>query len=246
MRVAGEQVKPVALELGGKAPAVVFHDADLDLAARFISFAALVNAGQVCNSCSRVVVDRRIAEALQAKLSERFAATRLGAPLTDPDMGPVNSARQFEKIEGAIRTAEREGAEVLRLATLPAEPELRQGYFVQPTLLGSVTPAQTAFREEIFGPVLTLTTFDDVDEAVSLANATEYGLNAGIFTKDVGTAMNVAHRVEAGQVYINGWGTGGGVEVPFGGFKKSGFSREKGFEGLKHYLQVKAISVHFQ
>lgn len=245
MKMAAEGVKPVALELGGKAPAIVFADADLDLAARMVAFASLINAGQVCNSCSRLLVARPVADELRAKLAERYAAVRIGAPLTNPDLGPVNSARQRTKIESAVQAAGRDGFEVTRYSAAPAESEYREGFFVQPTLVGGVTPASAAFRDEIFGPVLAMTVFDEVEEAIALANATEYGLNAGIFTKDLSTAMHVAQRVEAGQIYLNGWGTGGGAEVPFGGYKKSGFGREKGFEGMRHYLQTKSITAHF-
>jgi acyl-CoA reductase-like NAD-dependent aldehyde dehydrogenase len=160
-------------------------------------------------------------------------------------MGPLNSRRHRDKVEAAVAAAGMEGASVRRFATLPAGARYAEGFFTQPTLLADVTSAQRVFHDEIFGPVLAVTAFDDVDEAVALANATEYGLNAGVFTRDLNTAMVVAQRLEAGQVYVNGWGTGGGVEVPFGGYKKSGFGREKGTEGLLHYTQVKSITMHF-
>jgi acyl-CoA reductase-like NAD-dependent aldehyde dehydrogenase len=245
MKMAAEGVKPVALELGGKSPNLVFADADLELAADMVTRAIVVNAGQVCNACSRLLVERPVADEFLELVGTRFAALRLGPPLADLDLGPVNSARQRAKIEAAVARAVSDGAEARRFSQAPGEAELRDGFYVQPTVLASVERTHRVFAEEIFGPVLAVTPFGDVDEAVTLANATDYGLNAGIFTRDVSTALSVAQQIEAGQIYINGWGTGGSVEVPFGGYKKSGFGREKGFEGLLHYTQVKSITAHF-
>ena len=245
MQMAAEGIKPVALELGGKSPNVVFADADLDLAADTVARSILWNAGQVCNGGPRLLAARAIRDELLERLAAKFASVRLGDPLKDPDMGPLNSRRHRDKVEAAVAAAGREGASVRRFATPPADARYAEGFFTQPTLLADVTSTQRVFHDEIFGPVLTVTAFDDVDEAIALANATEYGLNAGVFTRDLNTAMVVAQRLEAGQVYVNGWSTGGGVEVPFGGYKKSGFGREKGTEGLLHYTQVKSITMHF-
>jgi acyl-CoA reductase-like NAD-dependent aldehyde dehydrogenase len=246
MKMAADGMKPVALELGGKSPNIVFADADLELAADTVTRAIVVNAGQICNACPRLLVERRIADAFVERLAARFGRLRLGAPLGDPDVGPVNSQRQRQKIEGAIAEAGAAGVRVDRFGELPGDPALRGGFFVQPALLADVGPSHAAFHDEIFGPVLTITPFDDRDEAVTLANATEYGLNAGIFTQTIDTALDVAQRIDAGQIYINGWGSGGSVEVPFGGYKKSGFGREKGVEGLLHYTQVKSVTAHFR
>ncbi len=246
LKMAADGVKPVALELGGKSPNIVFADADFDLALDTVVRAIIVNAGQVCNARPRLLVERSFADAFGARLAERFAAVRIGAPMSDPDMGPVNSERQRAKIESAVARAVSDGAKAERFASLPKDPELAGGFFVKPGILTGVTARHSAFHEEIFGPVLTVTPFDTVDEAVALANATDYGLNAGIFTENINTAMHVAQMVEAGQIYINGWGTGGSVEVPFGGFKKSGYGREKGLEGLLHYTQVKSVTTHFR
>jgi aldehyde dehydrogenase (NAD+) len=245
MQMAAEGIKPVALELGGKSPNIVFADADLTLAAELVARSSLYNAGQVCNGAPRLLVARAIHDELVERVAKKYDAVRLGDPLDDPDMGPLNSARHRDKVEAAVAAAAREGAAVARYATAPAEARFAGGFFARPTIVSGVGTAHRVFHEEIFGPVLAVTTFDDVDEAISLANATEYGLNAGVFTRDLNTAIVVAQRLEAGQVYINGWGTGGGVEVPFGGYKQSGFGREKGFEGLLHYTQVKSITAHF-
>jgi len=245
MQMAAEGIRPVALELGGKSPNIVFADADLTLAADTVARASLYNAGQVCNGCPRLLVARAVRDELVGRLAKKFDAVRLGDPLDDPDLGPLNSARHRDKVEAAVLAAGHEGAAVHRYAAVPAEPRFAGGFFSRPTLVTEVRAQHRVFHDEIFGPVLTVTAFDDVDEAIELANATEYGLNAGVFTRDLNTAMVVAQRLEAGQVYINGWGTGGGVEVPFGGYKQSGFGREKGFEGLLHYTQVKSITAHF-
>ena len=245
MKLAADGVKPVSLELGGKSPNIVFADADLPLAIGSITRAIIVNAGQVCNGCPRLLVQRSIAAEVVARLSEAFDALRLGAPLTDPDMGPVNSHRQQQKIEDIIVDAGRVGARVTRFASRPEDTNLCDGFFVLPAIVEGVNASHDVFHTEIFGPVLTVTTFDDADEAIALSNATQYGLNAGIFTQNISTAMHVAHQVDAGQVYINGWGTGGSVEVPFGGYKMSGLGREKGLDGFLHYTQTKSITTHF-
>jgi acyl-CoA reductase-like NAD-dependent aldehyde dehydrogenase len=245
MQMAAEGIKPVALELGGKSPNIVFADADLAAAAELVVRASLYNAGQVCNGCPRLLVARAVRDALVDAVAQKYAAMRLGDPLDDPDLGPLNSARHRDKVENAIAAAGREGATVERYAAAPADARLAGGFFARPAIVTGVSAQHRVFHEEIFGPVLTVTVFDDVDEAIALANATEYGLNAGVFTRDLNTAMVVAQRLEAGQVYINGWGTGGGVEVPFGGYKHSGFGREKGFAGLLHYTQVKSITAHY-
>jgi len=246
MKMAADGMKPVALELGGKSPNIVFADADLELAAGAVTRAIIVNAGQVCNACPRLIVERPIARAFAERIASNFARLRIGTPLDDPDLGPVNSRRQQEKIERAVGAAADDGIRVERYGALPTDPALRAGFYVRPAILSDVGPIHAAFHEEIFGPVLTVTPFDDGDEAVTLANATAYGLNAGIFTQSIDTALDLAQRIDAGQIYINGWGTGGSVEVPFGGFKKSGFGREKGVEGLHHYTQVKSITAHFR
>ena len=244
MQMAAEGVKPVALELGGKSPNIVFSDANLDIAVSAVMRGIIHNAGQTCNSSPRLLVHRKLHDPLLEKLRALFAAVTLGKPLDDPAMGPLNSKRQLEKVADYLKFAADDGGMVESFGTLPGDPDLRGGFFVRPAIITGVQPGHRVFCEEIFGPVLSVTVFDDVEQAVELANGTAYGLNAGIFTQDISLALSIAQRVDAGQIYINGYGTGGAVEVPFGGFKKSGFSREKGFEGLLHYTQLKSITVH--
>jgi acyl-CoA reductase-like NAD-dependent aldehyde dehydrogenase len=160
-------------------------------------------------------------------------------------MGPIISKRQLEIIEGYVKLAIGEGAEVVAGGARPADQALRSGFFFEPTLLDRVTPPMRIAQEEIFGPVLTITTFDDIEEAVEIANRSEYGLLAGVWTKNINAAMALATGIKAGQVYVNTYGAGGGVELPFGGYKKSGYGREKGLESLLTYTQVKNICVKF-
>jgi len=246
MKMAAETIKPVSLELGGKSPNIVFADADLAAAAAQIARVIVLNSGQTCNTCSRLLVDKSVHEALLKQVQAKFDAVRMGDPLGGADMGPVISAKQQKAIEHFIATAEQEGADMSRHGQAPTDSTLTDGFFVRPTVVNNVRPQHRVFREEIFGPVLAVSSFGDEMEAVTLANDSDYGLNAGIFTKDVERVMRLVHEVEAGQIYVNGFGTGGSVEVPFGGMKKSGINREKGVEGFMNYTQTKSVTFHFK
>jgi acyl-CoA reductase-like NAD-dependent aldehyde dehydrogenase len=170
---------------------------------------------------------------------------RVGPGVSDPDMGPIISKRQLETVEGYVTIGKGEGAEVLTGGARPSDPALGGGFYFQPTLLDRVAPEMRVSREEIFGPVLAITTFEDVEEAAELANRSQYGLVAGVWTKDINKALALASRIKVGQVYVNTYGAGGGVELPFGGYKKSGYGREKGLESLASYTQVKNVCVKF-
>jgi len=245
MHAAAERIIPVNLELGGKSPVIVFTDADLDAAVGGVLRGFLVNAGQTCNACTRLVVERSIRAAFVERLAERLDAIRLGHPLDDPDVGPLVSRRQFERVQGHLDAARASSIEVRQFGRVDDRQDLQGGYFVRPTLLDGAGPDDPAFREEIFGPCLTVTPFDDEDEAVGLANATDYGLVAAVWTQSLARAMRLVHAIEAGQVYVNGFGTGGSVEVPFGGMKNSGIGREKGVEGFLNYTRQKSATLHF-
>ena len=245
MRTAAAQVHSVVLELGGKSPNIVLADADLEAAAIGVANAIFQNAGQTCSAGSRLLVQRAAHAPLVEALRERAATMRLGPGIEDPDMGPVISATQFERVLGHVAGARRDGARVVAGGGRSDGPGLGDGWFFEPTLLDGVEPGMRAFQDEIFGPVLTITTFDTLDEAIGLANATEYGLVAGIWTRSIEAAMVLAERVRSGQVYINTYGAGGGVELPFGGSGKSGFGREKGLESLDSYLQTKNVAIRF-
>jgi acyl-CoA reductase-like NAD-dependent aldehyde dehydrogenase len=170
---------------------------------------------------------------------------KVGPGVSDPDMGPIISKRQLETIEKYVAIGKQEGATVAAGGGRPSVPGLPGGYYFEPTLLDSVKPDMRVAQEEIFGPVLAIIDFDDIEEAATLANRSDYGLVAGIWTRDINKAMTLASRIKSGQVYINTYGAGGGVELPFGGYKKSGYGREKGLESLASYTQVKNVCIKF-
>jgi len=243
--MAAQNVVPVVMELGGKSPNVVFADADLDLAAQGVATAIFQNAGQTCSAGSRLLVERSAHGALVERLAARAKSMRVGPGVSDPDMGPIISKRQLETIERYVEIGASEGARVVAGGRRSNDPALGSGYYFQPTLIDAVLPDMRVAREEIFGPVLAITDFDSLDEAAGFANRSDYGLVAGIWTRDINKAMALASRIRSGQVYINTYGAGGGVELPFGGYKKSGYGREKGLESLASYTQVKNVCIKF-
>ena len=244
-KMAAENVVPVVMELGGKSPNVVFADADLELAAAGVSNAIFQNAGQTCSAGSRLLVERGAHAAFVDRLASRSKAMKVGPGVSDPDMGPIISRRQLETIEQYVDVGRKEGARVAAGGARPKDASLGDGFYFQPTLLDHVTPDMRVAQEEIFGPVLAIIDFDDVEEALALANRSDYGLVAGIWTRDINKVMALATRIKAGQVYVNTYGAGGGVELPFGGYKKSGYGREKGLESLASYTQVKNVCIKF-
>ncbi|WP_433472317.1 aldehyde dehydrogenase family protein [Spirillospora sp. CA-142024] len=238
--VAAERIIGVNLELGGKSPTIVCADADLDTAAKAGALAVIRNSGQSCFATTRLLVDRRVHGEFVERLAGHVAGLSVGHGLDDPDLGPLISARQRSRVLDHIDRAVRDGADVVvgGGATEGAE----RGYFVSPTLLSGVTNDMAVAREEIFGPVQSVIAFDSLEEAVEIANDTEYGLSAGVFTARVGTAHRIAAELQAGQVQVNRY-SGAGVEVPFGGYKNSGLGREKGTEAVAHYTQLKSVIV---
>lgn len=241
-RAAAENVVPVTMELGGKSPNIVFADADLDRAVPVLVNAILQNAGQTCSAGARLLVQDSIQEELIERVRARFAKVQVGPALEDPTLGPLISAQQRERVLGYLEYA-KSSAVVSHGGSALSGGRFGDGFFVEPTLVTQVDPRDRLAQEEIFGPVLVTSQFRTLEEAVELANGTDYGLVAGVWTTNVSTAHRMVRDVVAGQVFVNTYGASGGVEIPFGGFKRSGHGREKGFEGLRGFGQLKTAVV---
>jgi acyl-CoA reductase-like NAD-dependent aldehyde dehydrogenase len=242
MQRAARRVVPLTLELGGKSPNIVLADADIDLALTGAIQAIFTNAGQVCCAGSRLLLEDTIYQQFVEQLIERARRLRLGPGLDDPDMGPLISEAHRQRVLSYVALGEKEGCTVLLGGQAPQHPACRSGYFVEPTLLAGVPNSARVAQEEIFGPVLTIFRFRTEEEAIQLANDSPYGLVAGVWTSNLSRAHTLAARLQAGQVYINDFFSGS-VASPFGGYKQSGFGRERGVEALHHYTQVKSVCV---
>lgn len=235
-----ENLIPCTLELGGKSPQIVFDDADVAAAVPVVCKAIVQNTGQTCSAGSRVLVQQGIYDGFMGAVAEQFAKLRAGTPEMDLDCGPVINARQRGRVQSFIDQARDQGIPVI------AEGQIAQGvpnggYYVTPTLFGQVPRGNRLEQEEVFGPVLAAFSFTDEEDAIRLANSTAYGLVAGVWTGNGDRQQRVAKRVRAGQVFINGYGAGGGIELPFGGTGKSGHGREKGFIALEEFAVTKTI-----
>jgi len=239
-KAAAERTLKCVLELGGKSPHLVFDDADLERAATFVIKAITQNAGQTCSAGSRLLVQTSIYERFVAMVAERFAHTRAGTPEQDRDCGPLINRAQQQRVQGFIDRARASGLPVLAQGRV-ADGVHPGGYYVAPTLFGPVPRGHELACDEVFGPVLSAMPFEDEADAIALANATDYGLIAAVWTRDGGRQTRVARAMQCGQVYINAYGAGGGVELPFGGVKRSGHGREKGFLALQEFCTVKTI-----
>jgi aldehyde dehydrogenase (NAD+) len=241
-QVAAERHCPVTLELGGKSPQIVFADADLDAAIPTIVNAIVQNAGQTCSAGSRLLVDDLIYENLLERLGQAFDNLRVGPAAMDLDVGPLIRQSQQQRVWDFLSDAQVAGIPMVAQGRVVDEaPE--SGFYQAPTLLRDVPIAHRLNQEEVFGPVLCAMKFKDEDHAVELANATRYGLVAGIWTRDGSRQLRMAKRVQSGQVFVNNYGAGGGVELPFGGVKSSGYGREKGFEALFGFTTLKTVAV---
>jgi len=239
---AARNTIPVTLELGGKSPQIVFADADLDAALPFLVNAGIQNCGQTCSAASRILVERPVFDEVKRRMAERYAALRIGPALDDPDVGPMISPRQREIVQGFLAVARDTGLQVAAQAPLPASLPAG-GCYVPPTLLAPATPGHRLAQEEIFGPVQVMIPFDGEAEAIRIANGTNYGLVAGVWTRDGGRQLRLARKLHCGQVFINNYGAGGGIELPFGGVKHSGHGREKGFEALYGFSSLKTVAI---
>jgi aldehyde dehydrogenase (NAD+) len=232
----------VTLELGGKSPQIVFADADLEQVLPVVINAIVQNAGQTCSAGSRLLVEQGIYEPLLARLGEAFTRLRVGPAAMDLDVGPLIRQTQQQRVWDFLSDAQHAGIAVVAQGTVVDEaPE--SGFYQAPTLLRDVPVSHRLAQEEVFGPVLAAMSFRDEDHAVELANATQFGLVAGVWTRDGSRMLRMARRVRSGQVFINNYGAGGGVELPFGGVKSSGYGREKGFEALYGFTTLKTVAI---
>ncbi len=238
---AARNVVPVTLELGGKSPQLVFADADLDKALPFLVNAGIQNAGQTCSAASRILVERSVYDQVVERMAARYAALRVGPALNDLDVGPLVSARQKEIVSGFLGMIGN-GRLAGQGSVVADAPD--GGHYVAPALVADVGANHDLAQREIFGPVQVVIPFDGEDEGVAIANGTEFGLVAGVWTRDGGRQMRLAKAIRAGQVFLNNYGAGGGVELPFGGTGKSGHGREKGFEALYGFSVLKTVAAH--
>lgn len=236
-RIAAERIIPLTLELGGKSANIVFEDADLDLAAAEAVKGFTLNAGQVCSAGTRLLVQRSIYDRFMDKLAAEIAKIVPGE-----NLGPLITPAQFERVKGYFTTAEEDGARLLAGGGIAEVAGQEGGFYVKPTIYADVTNTMRIAREEIFGPVGVAIAFEDEDEAVRIANDSDYGLIGTLWSRDVSRALRVADRIEAGQIFVNVWNTMS-VQTPFGGHKNSGYGREKGIEAIHHYSHLKTVTV---
>jgi aldehyde dehydrogenase (NAD+) len=235
---AAPNIVPVTLELGGKSPQVVFDDADLDAALPFLVNAGIQNAGQTCSASSRILVQRGLYNQVRDRMAEAYRDLAVGPALADLRVGPLISARQKQIVSSFLNQA----PDAVRATGTLSDEASSNGHFVAPHLLDGLTPDHPLARNEIFGPVQVLLPFEDEAEAIAIANGTDFGLVASVWTRDGARQMRMVKRLRAGQVFVNNYGAGGGVELPFGGVGKSGHGREKGFEALYGFSQVKTVA----
>jgi aldehyde dehydrogenase (NAD+) len=240
---AGAQIKRVTLELGGKSPNIILPDADIDAAVKGSYQAVYFNTGQSCNAGTRLFVPKEKFDDVVGALADRARSAKLGPGLEpETEIGPLVSEEQLERVTGYIESGLSDGAELLAGGSAHPEGTPSGGYFVKPSLFVGTRDDMKIVREEIFGPVLVATPYESIEEVARRANDTEYGLAAGIWTRDVSNAHKLASLLRAGSVYVNVWGTSDPAS-PFGGYKSSGIGREHGREGLDAYLETKTVSV---
>lgn len=241
MAGAASNIKKLGLELGGKNPQVIFDDADLDAAIDATLFGAYINAGECCISGSRVIVQETIADEVATRLSELASRIPVGDPLNNETLvGAIVNPEQLHTITELVTSGDDEGATTLCGGQTAFE---EAGHYFLPTVLGDVTPSMRVAREEIFGPVLSISTFQDEQEAIRIANDTAYGLSAGVWSRNLDRAFNTARRIKAGRMWINNF-IESFPEMPLGGYKQSGIGREGGHYGFDEYTEVKTLNVH--
>ncbi len=242
---AAQNIVPITLELGGKSPNIVFSDCNEKLALELVLKSIVQNAGQTCSAGSRLVIEKSIKDDFVTKLASMMGELTIGPGMDNHDLGPVLSQKQFERIYSFIELSKNDGIRILSGGERYMVEGCDLGYYLRPTILDNVPANHYLAQEEIFGPVLTVTSFETEEEAIKIANGTPYGLVAGVWTENAGRAHRVASQLDCGQVFINHYGAGGGIAQPFGGYKKSGFGREKGLEALKNYTQLKNVALKY-
>lgn len=243
MRAAAGNVKKIGLELGGKSPNVIFADTDLEAAVEWAMIGIFFNQGEVCCAGSRIIIEKSIKDAFVNRLAERAEKMTLGNPLSNPDMGPLVSKKHMQDVLDYIEIGKKEGAKLVCGGYRYMEGECAAGYFVRPTIFDECHRDMRIVREEIFGPVVTVQTFETEEEAIDLANDTVYGLAGAVFTNDVTRAMRVIKEIRAGITWINCYNPAFS-EAPWGGYKMSGIGRELGTHGLEEYQEVKQININ--
>lgn len=245
MNECARHVRPITLELGGKTPHVVCSDADVDRALPFIMNSIYQHAGQTCTAGSRLLVEQSAHDRWVEAVVAYSRKLTIGPGIDDPDLGALVSMQHRERVQEYITIAREEGAQIVLGGGPPDDPRLADGAFFAPTVLTRVDPEMRVAQEEIFGPVLSVIPFDDGDleAAAQIANGTSFGLAAGVWSANIDTCLTLAREIRAGQVYINTFGAGGGVELPSGGFGQSGIGREKGLEGILAYTNIKNVCI---
>jgi betaine-aldehyde dehydrogenase len=244
MVAATGNLKKVSLELGGKNPNIVFADADFEAAVDGALFGAFANQGEVCSAGSRLLVDRKIHKKFVEAMLKKIPNIKLGHGLEEGvKMGPLVSRQHLEKVEGYVATGISEGAKLVCGGKRPSDKALAKGNFLEPTIFDDVTPAMKIAREEIFGPVLSVIPFDTEEEAIQIANDTEYGLAAGVWSTNINRALRVVRELRCGITWINTYHPTFN-EMPWGGYKQSGSGRELGLYGIEAYLEVKQVNIN--
>lgn len=238
-RQAAEHIVPVTLELGGKSPQLVFDDADIDAALPFLVNAGIQNAGQTCSASSRILVQRGVFDQVLDRMAARYGELQVGPAMADLDVGPLISARQKTIVEGFLEKGS--SLEMAAQGQIVGDAP-SGGNYVAPTLFAGVSPGHVLAQDEIFGPVQVVIPFEDEAEALAIANGTQFGLVASVWSRDGARQMRLAKALRSGQVFLNNYGAGGGVELPFGGSGLSGHGREKGFEALYGFSTLKTVA----
>ena len=237
--VAANNVVPVTLELGGKSPQIVFEDADINAALPFLVNSGIQNAGQTCSAASRILVHKKVYKEVKSKMSDKYRKLIVGPAIDDMDLGPLISYRQMEIVKSFLELG---GDLKIAAEGKISKNATKKGFYIKPTLFEDVPYSHKLAQKEIFGPIQVLIPFETEEEAIKIANSTSYGLVASVWTESGARQMRVAKKLKSGQVFINNYGAGGGVELPFGGVGKSGHGREKGFEALYGFSTLKTVA----